>query len=244
MKKEIIVIPDVHGRDFWQEAIPDDIENYIIVFLGDYLDPYEDEDVDWWGMWERFDAIINLKRQHPENVILLLGNHDLHYVWRESIPRGDRYNIYQQQRIADRIVENWDLFQIAYETTLSDKKFLFTHAGVSRFWLQCYPHLFPIPDAVTAETLNHLLADNYDFMRALGDISPARGGSAYTGSPIWADEAEMSYPPAWFGNYVQVFGHTMGGCVRNFFDRAYCVDCRNAIRISEECLVQITDAMV
>ena len=37
MDNDILIIPDVHGREFWKEA-----KDYPgkIVFLGDYLDPY------------------------------------------------------------------------------------------------------------------------------------------------------------------------------------------------------------
>lgn len=33
----LIVVPDVHGRDFWKTAKDYDCD---VVFLGDYLDPY------------------------------------------------------------------------------------------------------------------------------------------------------------------------------------------------------------
>ena len=41
--EEIIIIPDVHGRTFWREAIEKyrNKENTQIIFLGDYLDPYQ-----------------------------------------------------------------------------------------------------------------------------------------------------------------------------------------------------------
>ena len=45
MAKKILVIPDVHGRIFWKEPVKkymDAVDR--VVFLGDYLDPYEDED--------------------------------------------------------------------------------------------------------------------------------------------------------------------------------------------------------
>ena len=42
---KIFIIPDVHGRDFWKKAY-----NYVdkvdeVIFLGDYLDPYETEGI-------------------------------------------------------------------------------------------------------------------------------------------------------------------------------------------------------
>ena len=36
----MIVIPDVHGRLFWKEAIAAAKEDEKVIFLGDYLDPY------------------------------------------------------------------------------------------------------------------------------------------------------------------------------------------------------------
>ena len=39
-----IVIPDVHGRDFWRSAVRGREEEKII-FLGDYVDPYSWEGI-------------------------------------------------------------------------------------------------------------------------------------------------------------------------------------------------------
>ena len=42
---EILVIPDVHARDFWREPVKYTLENTDarIVFLGDFCDPYPTE---------------------------------------------------------------------------------------------------------------------------------------------------------------------------------------------------------
>ena len=37
----ILIIPDVHGRTFWRDAV-EAAGEMPIVFLGDYLDPYPD----------------------------------------------------------------------------------------------------------------------------------------------------------------------------------------------------------
>ena len=39
-KNDIIIIPDVHGRTFWKEAVRD-LTDRSVIFLGDYLDPYQ-----------------------------------------------------------------------------------------------------------------------------------------------------------------------------------------------------------
>ena len=43
---KILVISDIHGRLFWKEAVEkykDEVDR--IIFLGDYLDRYENEDI-------------------------------------------------------------------------------------------------------------------------------------------------------------------------------------------------------
>ena len=44
MKHEpkIIVLPDIHGRKFWMDVMDNNCD---IVFLGDYLDPYQHEGI-------------------------------------------------------------------------------------------------------------------------------------------------------------------------------------------------------
>ena len=59
----MIIIPDIHGLNFWKEAVAGREEG-IIVFLGDYLDPYPDDFPDktadeiWEQTWNNFNDII------------------------------------------------------------------------------------------------------------------------------------------------------------------------------------------
>ena len=43
--KKILIIPDVHGRDFWKEPVKKVLEdtNAHIIFIGDYTDGYPTE---------------------------------------------------------------------------------------------------------------------------------------------------------------------------------------------------------
>ena len=46
IEKKIIIVPDVHGRDAWKKVIPyANKEDYKIIFLGDYHDPYPHEGI-------------------------------------------------------------------------------------------------------------------------------------------------------------------------------------------------------
>lgn len=83
MKKKIkhLLVPDVHGRMFWGEPVRETLTetDAPITFLGDYLDPYSDEweeDEDYRRIAiERFKEIIQLKKDNPDRITLLLGNH-------------------------------------------------------------------------------------------------------------------------------------------------------------------------
>ena len=41
----MIIIPDVHGRTFWKDAIKERQEGEKVIFLGDYHDPYRNEGI-------------------------------------------------------------------------------------------------------------------------------------------------------------------------------------------------------
>ena len=104
----MIIIPDIHGRNFWKEAVTGREED-IIVFLGDYLDPYPHDFPDktadeiWEQTWNNFNDIIEFKKKHPSNVVLLLGNHDLHYIY----PKMDDSSRYDYER-ASQIKEKFN----------------------------------------------------------------------------------------------------------------------------------------
>ena len=107
----MIIIPDIHGRSFWREAIEKVKEDEEIVFLGDYVDPY-----DWEG-FTREDAIkdledvIELKKAGPDKITILLGNHDFQYVDFENDFRS-RYDYKNAPKIHGLFLENIELFDV------------------------------------------------------------------------------------------------------------------------------------
>lgn len=72
---KILVLPDMHGRQFWRKPC-ENVEMYDkIIFLGDYLDPYDFENVSVENAIDNFKEIIELKEKHTSKTVLLLGNH-------------------------------------------------------------------------------------------------------------------------------------------------------------------------
>ena len=229
MENDLIIIPDVHGRGFWREAVERHPEGQFI-FLGDYLDPYEYEDITTEEAFQGLEDIVRFKEEHPDSVSLLWGNHDLHYLYPELL--GSRYDSDHAERNAHYFHDHQTLFGIAHETEAAGKRFLFSHAGVGMEWLRRnFPGLKA--EEVHATLLNDLVGYPA-FMSALGDVSMYRGGGDEFGSMIWADAKEQGHEENQLPGVVQIFGHTQLRRPFNFEDRIYCLDCRKCFRLSFE----------
>lgn len=222
----VLVIPDVHGRQFWRSAV-DSSEYDYCVFLGDYLDPYSFEHISVEDAIDNFKDIIDFKKSNPDKVILLLGNHDMPYY--SDIYLGfsiyhSRHSTIHHHTIHELFNENKDLFQIActYDNVL------FTHAGITPGWIMT---VFTEQYKVTsledlAFSLNNLLNTDKG-LQYLFMISSDRGGVDKYASCIWADVSDTM----WYQNMLkdpdfdvaaataelslsvmrikQVFGHTL-----------------------------------
>ena len=57
----MIIIPDIHGRSFWKDAVKGR-ENEKIIFLGDYTDPYSHEGIEFWEGLQSLREVIEFKK--------------------------------------------------------------------------------------------------------------------------------------------------------------------------------------
>ena len=233
---KILLIPDIHGRDFWKKV--KDFEGEI-VFLGDYLDPYNFEfnkngkyQEFYNGELVKFDiipdrkesCIENLKEiisfaKNKNNVTLLLGNHDYHYLY----PKFDstRKDIKRLSEITKLFLNNSELFKEYY---IKDS-LLCTHAGVSIDWVNLY--------------------SNNNFEEAMSNatsiqkfsVSSYRGGFDKYSGPLWLDVNEITtYDNKLYTDSkikYQVFGHTMlvdqGSICKR--ENGACIDSREIFEI-------------
>ena len=227
-----IIIPDLHGREFWRRAVMNLREDTRVVFLGDYMDPYEDDWIYWSDAFKSLQDILAFKKTHPDQVTLLFGNHDLHYLY--PVLKGSRYNEYQERRMRKFFTDNLDAFQMAYEQRSAGRHYLFTHAGVNRRWLEKHRCLFGNAGEINAETFNQLMFTE-EFINALSDVSPWRCGKAVAGSMIWADVCEFEYESAMLPHVIQIFGHSRQSDVPRVIDgKVYCLDCQCAFYFNED----------
>ena len=236
----MIIIPDVHGRDFWIKPVEDCLGKEHVIFLGDYLDPYEDEGISDEEAYPRFEKILALKREQPEDVTLLLGNHDLHYVDPRLL--GSRYDFLHAARNRAAILDNAQLFQMAYLKTIGGTDILFTHAGVQLSWLAIHMDLLDLDHFTDIGlTLNNLWWDEArrpKLLRGLADVSARRGGGSLFGSPVWNDVDDFKEGREDLPGHCQIFGHSQCGPDPIITDYYACLDCHRAFRLTEEGVIE------
>ena len=208
---KILVLPDIHGREFWKGAC-EDIDSFDkVIFLGDYFDPYDFEGISVATAIENFQEILDLKRYNIDKVLLLLGNHDLPYMFDEYYNLSNyhcRHSEEYHDEIGSLLRSNAHLFTLS--CVVDD--ILFTHAGVRRQWfIETFHH--ETTDVHEIGRLINTLTDNIEGLRALYHISYLRGGSDMCGSCVWADIDEMIEEEKDSTNPLleirQVFAHTL-----------------------------------
>lgn len=106
--KPIVAIGDVHGLDLWRPVVEQHADCRI-VFLGDYLDPYGY--IPHKELIANFRAIMDLKRSRPDDVTLILGNHDMHYFC-DDAAKGSRFNFQIADKVSRLFLENMELFNM------------------------------------------------------------------------------------------------------------------------------------
>lgn len=246
MKKDIkiLIIPDVHGRDFWADAVMNNLDKEI-VFLGDYLDPYSPEGITKERAIEVFREIIDLKKEH-KNITLLLGNHDCSYALSTTICEC-RHDWTNHGEISRLFQDNFDFFDIAKEKTINKKRFFFCHAGIHKSWIKANSFLFPPRFNPSAKNFNALLhSDDKEIRRklcnALSNVSYYRGGYEGFGSIVWADVSEfLNSKEIRESKKVFVVGHTHLKNAVRLCNNLYCLDCKKAFYIDSKGIVRYYD---
>lgn len=193
---EFLIIPDVHGRLFWKNSVEEVLTktNANIIFLGDYLDPYPDEwnseDNEKLISIDRFKKIIELKKENPNRITLLLGNHDCGYCIGDNVC-SCRMDYANRHEIEQLFNNNRDLFQIAKEADVNGKHFVFSHAGILKGWVKLVwgeEEMNRDGFNVVDELNNAWLVGHYGIMDSLGIYDRYRGWGGFDcGSPVWSD---------------------------------------------------------
>lgn len=227
MREDIVAIvcPDIHGRDFWKKAAEDYDGTVPFIFLGDYLDPYNDENITPEDAQNNFKEIWEFKEKWGDNVVLLLGNHDLSYYDKQF--KTCRYCYGLADWYKDLLHRNIEKFKIAYSLENEGKTFLFSHAGINPNWF-----------------LNNFFDEKYDakYVNSLFVTDPQsfdqytyyRGGYRLAGSPVWCDIREFLNLKVDFNeNIKQVVGHTQLAVDKLDAFNVTCIDSRQTFVITK-----------
>jgi hypothetical protein len=234
-----LILPDIHGRSFWRKPVEEAIGKEHIIFLGDYVDPYSYEGIAPWEAYARFGEIVELKKAHPDDITLLLGNHDLHYM--SMLISSGRYDVARSGKIRQLILDNSCLFQITHIAETDGKNFLFSHAGIRLQWLEQYKDFLDAEDVrATATALNKMWEEPQCRQRLytiLSDAPYCRMGNKPVGSPVWNDVDDMAGGPDEFPGWYQVFGHTQQELDPVIGKHFACLDCRMPFRLTDEGII-------
>ena len=243
-KIRILVIPDVHARNFWREPVGWVLANtnVRVIFLGDFLSPYPDEfelGVDYKTLAiETLEDILKVKKTMGKFVTLLLGNHDCSYRFTPDMCEC-RTDYENYPKIKHLFVENKDLFQLADEEYIGDRHFIFSHAGIHKGYVKfAFPNEYgTITEKNVVDWFNNAyLTEDECVINTLGMYDVYRGWGGYDyGSLVWADLHSWFEKNGYDGYGCQVFGHTQlqHGCGGFINKNIACLDSAEAFVITD-----------
>lgn len=198
----------MHGRFDAVKAIYDAEQPDSVIMLGDYLDSY---DINTDDIYSAFMNLCELRKNHIESgkgdFILLLGNHDYHYIMQSEQYSGYnwRTEAWAHHLIMD-MLKNKDI-QIIYKDEIN--KTIYSHAGVSNSFVhETSVRAISKPDGYDVDEFNDAPLDIFRFETLFG--YSMYGDTKWNG-PLWirpqsliSDLYQDKYGRIW----TQVVGHT------------------------------------
>lgn len=146
--------------------------------------------------------IIEFKKNNPGKTELLLGNHDLHYLFFPKF-RCIGFRPEAQPALTALYLENKELFAAAFQ----HGNHLWTHAGVTNGWLSYNLgalEQYGFSGKNFSGTFNAMLwTDSNEILHQVGKY---RGGTYWYGGITWADKRETQEDP--LKDFVQYVGHS------------------------------------
>lgn len=195
-KYKITVISDVHGRKSWRDIVNKEIHDTTkFVFLGDYFDSF---DIPANAQLENFKDIIAFKKGNMDKVVLLMGNHDYHYIM-DEIYSGYNERWAKLFQVSIRQAMEEDLIQMCY----AHDSALFSHAGVSMVWLRANASHLELETQPVDQLVNNIFHNN---LRAFKFTGNDPTGDSVGSSPIWIRPRSLA--KVLVPNYAHVIGHT------------------------------------
>ena len=198
-----ISIGDPHGLGTWKYVEEKEYDK--IIFMGDYVDSFFLPDI---NIEQNLEDIIQFKKDNYEKVVLLLGNHDLQYMFDYKGFGCSGYRKGMYHVLNEIFYTNLDLFDVAFMINgVDEQRYLWTHAGVHSGWY--YQRFLPSFKGTSIENLKLDEQLSVEFIgrnQTVFDVGHRRGGYQQVGGPFWADRTETIRKP--LKHYHQIVGHT------------------------------------
>lgn len=197
---KIVAVGDTHGRSNWK-IVAHTVEFDKMVFVGDYFDSF---DIDGETQVKNFIDIIEFKEKFPEKVVLLLGNHDCHYLpsWRNIEEEYSGFQPYMKHHIGYYLLANMHHLQMAYMYS----NHLFTHAGVTKTWLNSTMGLKPDEKVDFGVRIDEYINQVFKATPSHFWFNGNDGyGDDITQSPIWVRPQSLNEDAT---NHIHIVGHT------------------------------------
>lgn len=201
---KILVLGDIHGHESWRSICEKEKDADKVIFLGDYFDSFT---MSPEYQKDNFLNILDFKHNHP-NCVLLLGNHDYHYIYNTSYSGYNFATKILAQPLITKAIEDGDLNIIHIHDNI-----VFSHAGISEFWLNEVAKLEDIHDI----TFDKLKLSTLDWNGLYG-FEPH--GDTISNSPIWIRPRSLSVDK--IKGYIQVVGHTPAKKLTSYKDIWLC----------------------
>lgn len=208
INKRSIVIGDIHGRDVWKKIVKHENADKVI-FIGDYFDSFSIPHSD---QITNFLDIIEYKKSSGKEVIMLIGNHDYHYM-KDIEETYSGFKAGYKPAISAMLEENKEHLQMAYQMG----EFLFTHAGVSSDFLSQLKKIL-FEDEIKVEGIADFLNLAFEHKPLLFGFGKFRNsefnidpyGDDKEQSPIWIRPRSLmkSNHDTLRKEVIQVVGHT------------------------------------
>lgn len=193
MVNKTIVIGDTHGRNDWKRIVNQEFDR--IIFIGDYLDTHDKISGEEQGY--NFQDILQFKKDNPNKVVLLIGNHDCHYMthWNEQYSGFQSGMQWKFRDILNQALKE-NLLQMCHV----QGKFLFSHAGVSKTWLEYAHYTFDEP-------LMSFINETFKYFPKYFKFNGRDPyGDDITQSPVWIRPQSLFEDG--LKEYTQIVGHT------------------------------------
>lgn len=193
-----VILGDIHGLGVWELILAKESPDRVI-FLGDYFDSTE---VSTSQQISNYNKIVDFKKSGGAEVIMLIGNHDFHYLPFIDTDDISGFQSHNEDILKELVGGTLDNLTMCYK----QDSFLFTHAGVSDNFLAKGLIEYDVDTIDTS--INNLFLNNphiFDFDEDCEDAS----GDDKEQSCIWIrPRSLMNNTTLIKRDFIQIVGHT------------------------------------